>query len=178
MWAFLASAAEGSRRAETLEGAVDFAELIVIGRYVGLERGAVYGSDATAVALIKVDSVAKGNPILGDDGLLRVEFVLVVGGGAYPEKEYADLERSVPTEPALLFLFTWKRYLEMIGGGFPAFEARDDLHMAYKTIGGDGAIRVVEGRMAPSSFAEGGWPIDLRAVELTTVLARIRAANQ
>lgn len=176
MWGLLASAGEGTRRAETLDDAVRFAELIVVGRYVGVERGHLYGSDATAVALIDVDDVAKDSPSLDADGLLRVEFVLVVGGGRYPEEQFADLQRSIPTEPALLYLFSWRSYLELIGGGLTAFEARSDLDSTCKTIGGDGAMRVVDGKMGPSPFVD-GWPTTLKGDTLDSVLDRIRAVT-
>lgn len=176
MWAFLASSAEGSRQADTLEGAVEFADVVLVGRYVGLERGARYGSDWLAVAKIEVDQTVKGTPKLGPDGLLRIEFVLVVGGGSYPERTFNNLARSIPTEPALLYLSTWASYLELIGGGFPDLEARKDLDSIYRTIGGDGAMRIVAGKMAPSSHVE-GWPSTLRGVDLDTVLDRIRAVK-
>ena len=141
MWSFLASMGEGMRRAETLAGAVDFAELIVVGRYVGVARGGTYGSDATAVALIDVDSVIKGTPNLGPDGLLRVEFVLAVGP-SYPEKLFADLQRSIPKDPALLYLFSWASFFDLTGEVVPDWRAGIDRTDRYKTIGNDGAMRV------------------------------------
>ena len=173
MWALMSGMASDQRRAETLEGAVDFAELVVVGRYVGVERGGQYGSDSTAVALIAVDSIAKGEPKLGTDGLLRIEFILVVGSPSYPKKEFADLQRSIPKDPALLFLFTWESYMELIGGGLPAWDARRDLTRTYKTIGGDGAMRVVDGRIQPPAFVL-GWPLTLRGSEIDAVLAEVR----
>jgi hypothetical protein len=173
MWAFLASMPGLQRRADSLEGAVDFAELVVVGRYVGVERGGLYGADATAVALIAVDTVAKGVPELGPDRLLRVEFVLVVGAQSYPEKEFADLQRSIPGDPALLYLFSWASYLELINGGLPAWEAREDLASIYKTIGGDGAMRIVDGRLVPPSYVD-GWPTTLRGADVEAVLDSIQ----
>jgi hypothetical protein len=176
MWAFPSSMGEGMRRADSLEEAVAFAELVVVGRYVGVERGGKYGSDSTAVALIAVDSIAKGVPKLGPDSLLRVEFILVVGSPTYPEKEFADLQRSIPKDPALVFLFTWESYLKLIGGGLPAWEAREDLARIYKTIGGDGAMRVINGRIEPSPYVE-GWPTTLRGDEIGPVIDAIRARS-
>lgn len=100
----------------------------------------------------------------------------MVGGGTYPERTFANLQRSIPKEPALLYLYSWASYMDEIGGGFPDFEARKDLDSIYKTIGGDGAMRIVEGKIAPSSYVE-GWPNDLRGVDLATVLDRVRAVK-
>ena len=173
MWVFLASMGEGMRRADTLSEAVDFAELIVIGRYVGVERGARYGSDSTAVALINVDSVIKGTPNLGPDGLLRVEFVLVVGPGGYPDKEFADLERSIPKDPALLYLFSWASFAK-VWDAVPSWSTRTDLADRYKTIGNDGAMRIENGKIA-AAYVD-GWPTELQGLGIEQVTDQIRAA--
>ncbi|MGH9424019.1 MAG: hypothetical protein ACRD3J_28855, partial [Thermoanaerobaculia bacterium] len=108
MWGFLATAPGEVRRADDLAGAVAFSKLVVVGRYVGVEKGPGYGPAGGgigwyAVAVIKVESVLKGTPILGPDGNLRVPFLLVMGADRYPEKELADLQGSIPVEPALLY---------------------------------------------------------------------------
>lgn len=173
MWSFLASMGEDMRRAETLAGAVNFAELIVVGRYIGIERGAAYGSDWTAVALIAVDSVVKGTPELGSDGLLRVEFVLAVGG-SYPEKPFADFQRSIPKDPALLYLFSWASFFDLTGEVVPDWRAGIDRTDRYKTIGNDGAMRVVDGKIA-AAYVD-GWPTDLQGLGIEQVKDQIRAA--
>ena len=174
MWAFLATMPELQRTSDTLADAVDFAEVVVVGRYVGVERGGTYGIDSTAVALIEVDSVVKGTPKLGPDGLLRVEFVLVVGPGGYPEKEFADLERSIPKDPALLYLSSWASFVN-VWGEVPGWSARKDLADVYKTIGGDGAMRVVNGKIEPPPYID-GWPTALRGAGIEQVKDQIRAA--
>jgi len=173
MWAFLASTPGLQRQANSLAEAVDFSDLVVVGRYVGVERGGQYGEDATAVALIAVDSVAKGVPNLGSDVLLRIEFILVVGSPTYPEKEFADLQRSIPKDPALLYLSSWQSYLGQLNQQFPGWSARQDLATIYKTIGGDGAMRVVNGRIDPPSYVD-GWPTTLRGAEVEALLDTIR----
>lgn len=173
MWTFLASMGEDMRRADNLAFAVDFAELIVVGRYVGVERGGKYGSDSTAVALIDVDSVLKGTPNLGPAGLLRVEFVLVVGPGGYPEKEFADLERSIPSDPALLFLNSWASFMDA-WGETPGWSTRTDLAERYKTIGNDGAMRIVDGEIA-AAYVD-GWPTELQGLGIEQVTDQIWAA--
>ena len=175
MWAFLATMPGLQRRSETLAEAVSFSDTVVVGRYVGVERGERYGSDWTATALIAVDSISKGSPKVGPDGILRVEFVLVVGSQEYPEKEFADLERSIPKDPALLFLFSWDAYFKLINDGIPGWSERKDLGEVYKTIGGDGAMRIVDGRIEPPSYID-GWPTDLREVPVESVLTEIRAS--
>lgn len=175
MWAFLTSMAAEQRRSDTLAEAVDFAEVVVVGRYVGVERGARYGSDSTAVALIEVDSIVKGTPKLGPDGLLRVEFILVVGGPGYPEKQFADLQRSIPKDPALLYLFSWASFFDLTGEQVPGWRAGIDRPDVYKTIGGDGAMRVVNGRIEPPPYVD-GWPTALRGAGIEQVKDQIRAA--
>ncbi|MBF8290863.1 MAG: hypothetical protein HW391_1831 [Chloroflexi bacterium] len=174
MWAFLATMPGLQRTSDTLAGAVDFAEAVVVGRYLGVERGARYGVDWTAVALIDVDAVVKGTPNLGPDGLLRVEFVLVVGSGSYPEKEFADLERSIPKDPALLYLISWASFMDA-WGEVPGWSTRVDLADRYRTIGGDGAMRVVNGRIEPPPYID-GWPMELRGLGIEQVKDQIRAA--
>ncbi|MGH7488914.1 MAG: hypothetical protein ACREMY_25425, partial [bacterium] len=43
MWGFLATAPGEVRRADDLAGAVAFSRLVVVGRYVGVEKGPGYG---------------------------------------------------------------------------------------------------------------------------------------
>ncbi|MBA2701229.1 MAG: hypothetical protein H0U58_05930, partial [Chloroflexi bacterium] len=98
-------------------------------------------------------------PSLGDDGRLRVPFLLVLGApgsteGAYPEKEFTDLSRSIPKDPALLFLSTWASYFDRAGGGVPDWLADLDRSDIYRTIGADGAVRVIDGDLQPSPYAE------------------------
>ena len=174
MWAFLASMPGLQRRSDTLQEATAFADVVVIGRYAGVERGGQYGADSTAVALIKTDSVLKGSPALDRDGLLRAEFVLVVGSPTYPEKELADLQRSIPTEPALLYLFSWESFFELTGDTIPGWAERSDLSTVYKTIGGDGAMRVVNGRILPPPYVD-GWAAGLADRQVSEVIAEIEA---
>lgn len=175
MWAFLATMPGLQRRSESLAEAVAFSDAVVVGRYVGVERGGQYGSDSTAIALIAVDSIAKGSPKIGSDGFLRVEFVLVVGSPKYPEKEFADLQRSIPKDPALLYLFSWDSYFKLIKDDIPGWSNRSDLSDVYKTIGGDGALRIVDGRIEAPSYVD-GWPTALEDAPIASVVTQIRAA--
>ena len=175
MWAFLASMPGLQRRSDSLAEATRFADVVVVGQFVGVERGGQYGSDATAVALIDVQTVAKGAPVLAADGRLRVEFVLVVGSQTYPEKELADLRRSIPTDPALLYLFTWASFFELTGDKVKGWSDRADLATVYKTIGGDGALRIVGGRVEPPPYVD-GWAAEQAGRPLSEVLSEVSAA--
>lgn len=175
MWAFLASMPGLQRRSDSLAEATRFADVVVVGQYVGLERGGQYGSDSTAIALIDVQTVAKGLPSLSSDGLLRVEFVLVVGSQSYPQKEFADLQRSIPAEPALLYLFTWASFFQLTGDKVAGWSDRTDLANVYKTIGGDGAMRVVNGRVEPPPYVD-GWAAELAGRPITDILSEVSAA--
>lgn len=174
MWAFLATTPGLQARAQTMTDAVAFADAVIVGRYVTVERGGCYGSDRTAVAVIDVDTVVKGEPQRGPDGRVRIEFVLVVGSGGYPEKQFEDLQRSIPTDPALLLLQSWATFLESWGVDTPGWAQRDDLDAVYRTIGGDGAMRIVDGRIEPPPYIE-GWPTLLKGRGATEVIAEISA---
>jgi hypothetical protein len=181
MWGMLATASGETHRADDLAGAVDFAELVVVGRYVRVERGPAYGPPGGsqgwyAIAVLRVESAAKGIPILASDGLLRVPFLLVLGSDRYPEKEFADLQRSVPPDPALLFLFSWAAYFDLIGGNETPWLTHLDDPAKYKTIGGDGAFTIVDGLVRSPKYAE-GWPVDCDGARIDAIVARIRAAD-
>lgn len=146
-----------------MEDAVALSDVVAVGRFVGLERGDGYGAANEgvgwyAVALIEVDSTMKGTPSLSDDGLLRVPFLLALGApgaeSAYPEKEFADLSRSIPSDPALLFLTTWAAYFDRAGTEVPDWLATLDRADIYRTIGTDGAVRMVDGTLEPSPYSE------------------------
>ncbi len=179
MWTFLSSAATESRRTEDLAAATAFAEAVVVGRYVDVERGPGYGPEGGtigwyAVALIEPDRVIKGKPRVMSDGFIRVPFMLVLGGDDYPSKEFADLQRSIPTDPALLFLYSWAAYWDRAGGGHPpAWLDGLNTEDQYKTItSADGAFRIEDGRLAPMAYAE-GWPVACRDLLVDDVADRI-----
>jgi hypothetical protein len=178
MWDFLSTAPGQTRRAENLAGAVDFAELIVIGKYIGVERGPGYGPEGGnqgwyAVALIQAESVVQGSTQVQADGLIRVPFLFVLGGDEYPAKEFADLQRSLPADPALLFLYSWKTYWERAGDSdVPAWLQGLDTSDQYKTIGADGVLRIVDGRVEPMAFVE-AWPTACSGTAVEELVGRI-----
>lgn len=183
MWALLSTTPEFPTRFDSMASAVAGSELVLIGQYVGLERGPSYslpGEAPTwhAVALIKVEEVLKGVPVLGVDGYLHVEFVISMGDADYPEGLFAEATRSIPKDPALMFLDSWATYYLRAGGApLPSEYQALDSKEIYRTIGGDGAIRVVAGRMVPPSFVD-GWPQDIKEQALDGLLVQIRAVTK
>lgn len=179
MWAFLSSTPGLQRGYEDLAGAVAGSDAVVVGRFVGLERGPAYAAPGEipgwhAIARIQVDTVLKGTPTLMADGTVHVQFVLVVGGTGYPDETFANLNQSIPDGPALLFLDTWATYFSRAGGDLPkGFEALDSREI-YRTIGGDGAIRIDQGLMSPPEYVD-GWPLDLKGAPIDAVEKQIRS---
>lgn len=129
-----------------------------------------------AIALIHVQTVVKGTPILGSDGLLRIPFMLVMGADRYPEKEFTDLQRSIPADPALLYLYSWADYFDLAGAEVPGWLDDLDDPAKYKTIGGDGAFRVVGGRVRSPAYWE-GWPLDCDGLQIEAMITRIQHAD-
>ena len=164
MWGLLSTSSGTPSGAASLREAEALADLVTVGRFVGLERGDGYGAPDEgvgwyAIALIEVESTIKGTPALGEDDLLRVPFLLTLGapGGSsptYPEMEFGDLMRSIPRDPALLFLTTWSSYFDRAGTEVPDWLADLDRPDIYRTIGADGAVRVVDGVLEPMPGTE------------------------
>lgn len=179
MWAFLSTTPGLEPVAETLAEASAYADAVLVGRFVGVERGGGYGAPGEpvgwyAVALVDVDSTLKGTPNLDAHGFLRVPFLLTLDGNSYPEKEFADLERSLPQDPALLLLVSWATYFDRAGGNVPTWLDELNADNLYRTIGGDGAIRVVNGELTPPPYSE-GWPAELLGGRLEDVVGLIAA---
>ena len=179
MWAFLSSTPGLERSYEDLAAAVTGSDAVVVGRFVGLERGSAFAVPGEvpgwhAIAEIQLDQVLKGTPPLEAGSTIRVDFVLVVGGKDYPETTFANLTRSMPAGAALLFLDSWATYFSRAGGDIPeGFEALNSKEL-YRTIGGDGAIRIEQGLLSPPDYVD-GWPQDLKGLAIDTVEAQIRS---
>lgn len=87
-WDPLATSAGNNSGATTVVEAAEQAEFVIVGRYVGLERGGAYGAPGEdvgwyAVAQIHVDRVIAGDATISG-GTLRVPFLLAMGGGVAP----------------------------------------------------------------------------------------------
>lgn len=171
MWGFLSTSAGTPSGARSLQDAAALADVVIVGHFKGIERGGGYGAPGEGVgwyatALIEIESTLKGKPEVDDGGLLRVPFLMVleaptVADSAYPDKAFEDLSRSIPDDPALLFLRTWKNYFDRAGTEPPSWLAdlyRSDL---YRTIGADGAVKVVNGILEPSQYSE-TWDSSLK----------------
>lgn len=186
MWAFLSTTPDLAPYAVSLADAVRASEVVGIGRYVGVERGEAHGvpgqegTSWSAVALVAPEVIAKGAPQLTEEGLIRVPFILRIGGSDYPEKEFRDLERSLPSDPALLFLYSWATYFETTGTVVPERLAALNNNGVYRAIGGDGFIRVVGGRLDPPKYME-AWPRELAgadAAETVNIIRQLAAAGR
>lgn len=181
MWSFLSTTPGLEAQGTTLIEAVEFAEVIVVGRMVGVERGDGYGAPGEgvgwhAIALIDPDEAIKGTPLVEADGLIRVQFLHVIGDDTFPAKEFADLERSIPRDPAVLFLYSWASYYERAGLEVPDWLAATNVADRYRTIAGDGHLRVVDGRVQPPAFMDDAWPAAYRGVPLHEFAALIKGA--
>ncbi len=187
VWAFLSTSAGTPSGADGLDRAAMIADLIVVGRFIGLEKGRAYGAPGEgpgwyAVALIDVESTERGNASVGDGGLLRVPFLLALGAPGtpeadYPEKEFADVSQSIPEDPALLFLSTWKSYFDRAETEVPDWLDGLDRSDIYRTIGADGAVRVVDGKLEPSPYAE-TWVADLEGMTLDGLRTALQQSGQ
>lgn len=174
MWGFLSTSAGTPSGATNVQDAAALSDVVLVGRFVGIERFEGYGAPGEgvgwyAVALIDVDSSLKGSPTLGDDGLLRVPFLLGLGApeseAGYPEKQFADLSRSIPSDPALLFLTTWAAYFARAGTEVPDWLTDLNRPDIYRTIGVDGAVRVVDGVLQPMPYSE-TWDSNLEGLRV------------
>lgn len=112
VWAFLASSPNLYLRFDSLEAAARGSDTVVVGKIVAFDKGGSYRVPGAvpewhAIARVKPEMTLTGAPTLDAAGSIAVEFVLVVGGDSYPDKELADLEASLPHGSALLFLQSW-----------------------------------------------------------------------
>ena len=74
-------------------------------------------------------------------------------------------QRSIPKHSAVMFLQSWESYFDMSGTAVPAWLAGLDSPDYFRTIGVDGAIRVVEGKLDPPTHEE-SWTQALKGVSL------------
>lgn len=173
VWAFLATG--GRSGATGLDDAIERADLVVVGRIETIDAGEAFGPNDDelgwyAVATLAIDRVIHGDAPADS---IQVPFMLVFGGDRYPNKELRDLQRSLPRDPALLFLRSWSTYFERSGAEIPAWLAGLDRPDIYRTIGIDGAIRVTDGVLDPPTYEDfwtrslAGMPIDQVADEVS-----------
>jgi len=178
MWAFLASTPGLQDRVSSLEEATQFAELVVIGSIEAIERGVAYaapGEDPawTAEAIIRIDEVLAGGVQTSDS--VVVEFVLVVGGDLYPEKEFEDVTASIPKGRAVLWLFSWQQYFERSGTDVPDWLKGANRTDRFRLIGGDGFMRIEGDRVVAPGYST-GWPTDLSRSQVADLKESVAAA--
>ncbi len=172
----------------SLGGAAAISDLIVVGRWVGPERGESYWTPENetvgwfAVAVIKVDTLIQGT--LPDTAVhtIRVPFLLSFGrvGSVYPEKDYETIDRARPEDPAVLFLQSWSSYFRRGGVDVPDWVkglVRPDI---YRTIGSDGALPLEGGSVSDVTFEFDmpQWRLDLAGKNLDTLITKVVAAEQ
>lgn len=173
--------------AVSLGGAAAISDLIVVGRWVGLERGESYGTPENetvewfAVAVIEVDTLIQGSLPDAATKAIRVPFLLSFGlvGSMYLEKDYQTIDRARPEDPAVLFLQSWSSYFARAGGDVPDWVKGLDRADIYRTIGLDGALPLVGGRVSDIAFENDmpGWRLDLAGKAMDEVTAQIVAAG-
>lgn len=178
VWRLLATAAGSMSGATDAQSASELADTVVVGQIRGVSAGEGYGPTNQdlgwyAIASIEVQSVVTGE----DPGpTLEIPFMLVMGGDRFPQKELADVQRSIPTDPALLFLQSWESYFDMSATEVPSWLKNLDRPDLYRTIGVDGAIRVVDGELDPPTHEE-SWATSLKGVTLDDVSQMVAPAD-
>lgn len=177
----------------SLGEAVADSDLIVVGRWIDLERGDPYWTPENetvgwfAVAVIEVDSLIQGSLPDARSQTIRVPFLLSFGlvGSVYPEKEFDAVDRALPKDPAVLFLWSWSKSLALAGSDVPGTEVPDwvkglNRPDIYRTIGTDGALPLEDGSVSDVvyEFDMPRWRIDLAGQKLDTIVTRVMAAAE
>lgn len=170
----------------TLADATSLSDLILVGRWVGLERGALYATpsnetvEAYADALIEVDQWIKGDDSSSRTATVRVPFLLalVLPGTGYPEAAFDEIDRNRPNGPAVLFLQSWANYLDRGGAEVPDWIEGLDRADAFRTIGVDGALPLEDGAVSDLVYEYDmpEWRIALAGEPLDDVLSDISTA--
>lgn len=169
--------------AVSLDGATAISDLIVVGRWVGLELGESYGTPENetvewfAVAVIEVDTLIQGSLPAASSKTIRVPFLLSFGlvGSSYPDKDFKDVDEARPDDPAVLFLQSWSSYFARAGGEVPDWVQGLDRADIYRTIGTDGALPLEDGSVSDLvfEFDMPEWRLDLAGKPLDDVISRI-----
>ncbi|MFP5343323.1 MAG: hypothetical protein ACLGIJ_10435 [Candidatus Limnocylindria bacterium] len=186
VWNLLATSAGYNSGAQSVAGASDQSELVVVGRFVDLERGDGYGAPGEsvgwyAIATIEVDQVLHGSGGEKAGDRIQVPFLLTLGspGTPYPEKEFSDVDRSRPKEPAVLFLVSWATAWDRIETDVPDWLSELDRPDLFRTIGADGALPLVAGSVSDVVLENDmpSWRLEVAGKDLDAVIAEVVATQ-
>lgn len=182
VWNLLATSAGYNSGAQSVAGASDQSELVIVGRFVDLERGGGYGAPGDsvgwyAIATVEVDQVLSGGNRAKAGDRISVPFLLTLGapGTPYPEREFSDIDRSLPKEPAVLFLVSWSTAWDRIDTEVPDWLSELDRPDLYRTIGADGALPLEAGSVSDAvhEIDMPSWRLEVAGKDLDTVIAEI-----
>jgi hypothetical protein len=155
--------------ASDLADAVSSSDTVILGRVSSIAKDGMYGQAGYGRATIDVDAVLAG----ADPGpSVTVPFLIALNGGVYPEQELADLQRSVPVDSVIFFLHSWSTYFED-AGELPAWLRPLDRTDLFRTIGLDGALRVVDGKVVSQGAEPDSWISQWHGHPLEAVRAAI-----
>lgn len=185
--AWNALAAGDLNGALSLPEAATISELVLVGRWMGMERFGSIGDPGEglighyAVAVIGVDRLVRGTLPPGCVDLVRVPFLISFGapGSDLPEVDYAAVARRRPVEPALLFLQSWAGVWDRAGGELPDWVTPLDRYDLFRTIGIDGALPLVGDRVSEVVFENdmARWRLELAGRPLDEVIKALTAVE-
>lgn len=172
--------------ATSLDEATAMSEIVVVGRFVGLERGKAYGAPGEdigwyATALIEIDEVLSGDPAIKQGTRVDAPLMLTMDSpeSTYPVIALSEMERSRPDQPAVLFLVSWATVWDRIDTKVPDWLKDLDRYDLYRTIGIDGALPledgVVSGVVNEADLAK--WRVDAAGASLASVAEAIAASE-
>lgn len=171
--------------ATSIDEAVTIAEIVVVGRFVGLERGKAYGAPGEdvgwyATASIEIDEVLSGDSAVkqGDHVAVPLMLTMAAPGSEFPEDAFSAMERSRPVQPAVLFLVSWSTVWDRVNTKVPGWLEDLDRHDLYRTIGIDGALPLEDGRISEGVDAAdmAPWRVEVAGTRLRSVAEAIAAA--
>jgi hypothetical protein len=172
----------GSR---TVDEAAALAEIVVIGRWVAVEPDKGYGAPGEivvwyATAIIDVEEVLRGVGDVKPGDRVRVPFSIGFNlpGGAYPEHQAIEADKTRPSGSAILFLVSWSRHWDRAQTDVPDWLRDLDKPDLYRLIGPDGAVPLVGDAVSDVVYEIDmpPWRLDAAGRSLADLAAEIVAA--
>lgn len=164
---------------ESLDEIVDRSDAVVVGMIVGIESGPPnedeYGNLIfTATFRIKIDTILHGKVLESSPDHLSVSKFLGLArvGDRYDfDDRFAQFERSLPMDQAIIFLLNTVAFAGRIGSEVPS-----DLDpTAYQLNGGQAYVRDVDGLATVPSLT--GWPASLDGGSFDAAVEAVIAAG-